>query len=294
MTGIYKITNLLNNKIYIGQSVNIKERWKNHVRFSQDSKNPLYNNSLYKEIREYGSENFELTVIEECEKDDLNQRERYWINFYDSTNPEIGYNLCLGGGYYAPRKVYQYDLDGNFIKEYDSISIAALKTNSNKCGISSCCNNRQLSCNNYQWSFELTKKTKYSRKLSRCKEKPVFQYTLDGEFVKEFRSISEAARLTNNYHENISSCANKRTSSCGGYVWSFDKVENLKYSPKQPGGAGKKKVYQYTLDLELIAIHESIASAAKATGSNSSGISLCCSCKIKKSNGFIWSFVPLQ
>lgn len=97
MTGIYKIQNKITNKIYIGQSVSIKDRWRNHLYFAywNDEKNHSYNYPLYRDIRELGKENFSFSLIEECDSSLLNEREIYWISFYDSYNN--GYNQTSGG-----------------------------------------------------------------------------------------------------------------------------------------------------------------------------------------------------
>ena len=88
MCGIYKITNLCNGKIYIGQSVDIQRRWRDHKNCTSDY-------ALYRAFRKYGLENFQFDVIEECNVDQLNEREKYWINYYDSFFH--GYNETLGG-----------------------------------------------------------------------------------------------------------------------------------------------------------------------------------------------------
>jgi len=90
MTGIYKITNLINQKSYIGQSVDIKRRWRDHRKAIQTGEN-----CLYKAIRKYGIENFSFEIIKECTPDELNDLERYYINLYDTYYN--GYNSTLGG-----------------------------------------------------------------------------------------------------------------------------------------------------------------------------------------------------
>lgn len=91
-TGIYKISNIINNKVYIGQSVNIHKRWINHKSISRISDLPLY-----VDMRRYGINNFEVSIIEICKKTDLDAKEKYWISYYDSCNPDIGYNSTPGG-----------------------------------------------------------------------------------------------------------------------------------------------------------------------------------------------------
>lgn len=85
MIGIYKITNIINNKCYIGQSVCIEKRWENHK-----CKNGNKDYPLYRAFRKYGIDNFVFEVLEECSKDDLSERELFYIKQYDSVNN--GYN----------------------------------------------------------------------------------------------------------------------------------------------------------------------------------------------------------
>lgn len=93
--GIYKITNLINNKSYIGQSVNIEHRWtvEKYRAFSPNSTE--YNKSLSKAFRKYGIENFSFTILEECEVQNLNDKEKYYINLYNTYFD--GYNETTGG-----------------------------------------------------------------------------------------------------------------------------------------------------------------------------------------------------
>lgn len=90
MVGIYKIENLINHKIYIGQSNNIERRFKEHCTKWKNSRIPV-DYAIYK----YGKENFSFKVIEECSIDDLNEKEQYWIEYYKSYLN--GYNCNLGG-----------------------------------------------------------------------------------------------------------------------------------------------------------------------------------------------------
>lgn len=103
--GIYKITNLVNGKFYIGQSINIENRWKKHKQISNQENSPCYNYPLYRSIRKYGIDNFSFEIIEICEKKDLNDREIYWIYTLNSTNKNIGYNICNGGNFSYPIKL---------------------------------------------------------------------------------------------------------------------------------------------------------------------------------------------
>lgn len=91
--GIYSIRNVVNNKVYIGSSVNIKKRINRH---KNDLKSNIHSNEhLLKSFNKYGIDNFIFSIIEECNKEDLIDREIYYINFYDSLDYKKGYNLSI-------------------------------------------------------------------------------------------------------------------------------------------------------------------------------------------------------
>lgn len=95
MTGIYKIENTKNGKVYIGQSVDIETRWKQH---KADLRNNHHQNKhLQNSWNKYGENNFTFTVLCECDMDKLNENEIYYIKNYKSTNNVYGYNLKEGG-----------------------------------------------------------------------------------------------------------------------------------------------------------------------------------------------------
>lgn len=95
MIGIYKIENLLNHKVYIGQSKYIEKRWKNHQITAFNSNDKGYDYPLYRAIRKYGIENFSFQVLEECSPEQLNEKEKYYISSYNSFFE--GYNQTMGG-----------------------------------------------------------------------------------------------------------------------------------------------------------------------------------------------------
>ena len=89
-TGIYKITNLVNNMCYVGQSVNIADRFKQHIKRGLGAETAT-RNKLYPAMFEFGVENFTFEIIEECDRTLLNEREDYWQDFYKAQ--EFGYSI---------------------------------------------------------------------------------------------------------------------------------------------------------------------------------------------------------
>ena len=95
VTGIYKITNQVTKECYIGQSVDISKRWKDHAKCGLGIDTPA-GNKLYKAMQTYGIWNFSWEVLEQCSKDLLDEKEKYYIELYDSYN--FGYNSNTGIG----------------------------------------------------------------------------------------------------------------------------------------------------------------------------------------------------
>lgn len=107
MCGIYKITNQINGKIYVGKSVHIEQRFTEHKRDSQVPQEQWEVNyrhvktPFHTAVRKYGIENFNLEILEECEEQQLNKREKYWIAKLNATDRNIGYNVTFGGDGYS-------------------------------------------------------------------------------------------------------------------------------------------------------------------------------------------------
>lgn len=93
VSGVYKITNQETGECYIGQAVDVAKRWKDHAKCGLGIDTPA-NNKLYKAIQEYGIWNFSWELLEKCDKELLNEKEKYYIELYDSKN--YGYNSSIG------------------------------------------------------------------------------------------------------------------------------------------------------------------------------------------------------
>ena len=93
--GIYKITNQIDNKCYIGQSVNVSQRWKDHAKCGLGIDTPA-GNKLYKAMIEEGIWNFSWELLEECSREQLDNKEKYYIDLYNAC--DFGYNSNKGNG----------------------------------------------------------------------------------------------------------------------------------------------------------------------------------------------------
>lgn len=95
--GIYRITNLINGKVYIGQSKNIRRRWKEHRNRYNRSSDHQHDCPLYKAMRKYGLQNFQFNIECLCSPEELDVKEIEYIEKYSSYKEDRGYNLTLGG-----------------------------------------------------------------------------------------------------------------------------------------------------------------------------------------------------
>lgn len=110
---IYKVTNRINGKVYIGQTVrNLQERMEEHARHT--------NTAFDKALRKYGLDAFDVEEIDSASTmDELNQKEMHWIKFYNSIVPN-GYNMCEGGG--NTRGFHHSEISKRKMSESKSIS----------------------------------------------------------------------------------------------------------------------------------------------------------------------------
>ena len=169
--GIYLIINPV-GKVYIGQSENIYYRWKNYYKLSCKKQTKLYNS-----LKKYGSKNHKYEILEKCLFEELNCKERYWQDFYNSGNREKGLNLLLtecedkkhvttqetkdkiaaSVSLYAKNKiklVYQYSLDGILIKIWNSPNDVKRELGYAKGYIHDCCKGKFDKVYEFIWSYK--------------------------------------------------------------------------------------------------------------------------------------------
>lgn len=207
MIGIYKITNP-NNKIYIGQSINIEKRIVRYKRLDC-----VKQSKLYRSLNKYGVESHKYEVVEECNISLLNQRERYYQDKYDCVNS--GLNLIA---------TKTNDRSGYASEETKSKLKAKVLTEEHKNKIRDWNYNiPEESRERYLKSVELRtgKKMVYVNYDSNPNRKIVYQYTKDGQFIKEWECIANASNSLKIQNSHISECANNKRKSAGGYKFSY-------------------------------------------------------------------------
>lgn len=184
---VYTITNLIDGKIYVGYSNNLKHRIETHL--SNFKLNNHKNNYLLNAVNKYGWENFTLEVLEECEERFLTALEHYWATILNTHNPDFGYNLKpthpdgksgINTKRLCKKSVIQYSADGKKIKEFPSLREAKSVTDSHH--ISACCNGKRVSAGGYFWKYK-------EEGIEAIKNPPKIKRELRGEEVLEIRRL---------------------------------------------------------------------------------------------------------
>lgn len=235
-SGIYKITNLKNDLTYIGQTVDFNKRFLSHWR-QRHSDSKDYMSALHQDMLQLGKDYFKFEIIEKCDNEQLNEREKYWIAYYDSYNN--GYNGDTGGsgskqidGAYQSSQaipVYSYNLDGTFDKEYKSIAAAVramgLKTN-NISRAAAFDDNHHIS-GRKMWRFKKMDRLPPYEPPTGGKE--IFCYDMATRlFIRGYANARTAGiELTGQRQPHINDVANGRRKSCCGFLWSYDYYDKL-------------------------------------------------------------------
>lgn len=256
---IYKVTNKINGKIYIGQTNNFERRKKQHL-LDKRTTHQAFKRALIK----YGEINFEWKIIDKCEsKEEINKKEKYYINFYNSKVPN-GYNIANGGeggSNWNLKPIVMLDLNGNFIKRYDYISQCENETNLNHSTISACCKRKHARYKNYIFMYEedylKNGPIRYIKPESTRKTK-IKQYDLDGKFIKVYDSTTEASKILNIERTSISACLNGKNKSAGGFIWGYENDE-----PPKKRTVRRIEIQQYDLNGKLLNCYDSCKEAER-------------------------------
>lgn len=191
-TGIYRILNTINNKTYIGKTNNINKRFKEHLWVANKK---ILSYPLHNDLRKYGKDNFKFEVLEYCSDKQLNNKEKVFIEIFNTLYPN-GYNLNFGvspskitkdkmkESSKTKKEVIQYDLNGNFIKEFSSSCEAGRVVfgDRNKQNIiNKVCLGKLKTAHGYIWTF---------------KGQPIRKESLERIKIKERNEISKKYNTT--------------------------------------------------------------------------------------------------
>ena len=275
---IYKITNKVNGKIYIGKTIKtIEERFKRHIYDSRRN-----NSYFYNAIKKYGIENFIIEEIENVDNSKLNEREKYWISFYNSNFSKIGYNGTIGGDGYV--KVDEYILN-EINKLWDS-----------GFGITEISNMLDLNTATVKFYLkdspnfsEEERKKRANIKNSEEHSKPVLMYDLNGNFICRYGSVRKASENTGFSVVTIFKCCRNIIPNI--YIYQF------RYEGEESPGKCinptfyQKLVCQKTTDGEIVSVYKNAEEAAVSLNVDPSCIRRCCYKQKKTCRSYIWEFV---
>lgn len=248
-SGIYKIINLVNNKIYVGSAVNLFNRFKLH---KSDLKNNKHCNDYFQNAyNKYGKNNFIFDIIEFVEnKNSLIEKEQYWIDELNVCDRNIGYNICLQAGstlgkkatndtiyklkYKNPqsKEIIQCDLKGNFIKLWISARDISRNTNYDSSSIIKCCKHKISYAYGFLWfyqeeyknlNFKIKDYINYAKNNTTFKTRDykVQQFSKNGECIKIWNNIKEASNELNILEKGILRCCenSEKFHTYKGYIW---------------------------------------------------------------------------
>lgn len=299
---VYKITNKINKKVYIGiTTLTIETRWKQHVQTAMNLNSKDSHSPFKKAIRKYGPENFTIEPIDyEYENEDsLRQKEQYWIKFYNSCcidKNSWGYNCTRGGDCCDERQkisIAQCDIvSGDVLKIFKSIKEAERYIDMRICSI----NTFNATAGGYCWLYttDIESRTKEELRDYIHSLYPTLVYQLDnsGKVINIFKNCKEAAKAVNTASAgNIISCCLGNRRQAMGYQWCYQRDLSKRLNlPLEEANVFHRPVVQYGLNGKKIQEWESAAQASSQLSISDSHISSCCHLKRAVAGGYQWRF----
>ncbi|MCM4172453.1 endonuclease [Arenibacter sp. TNZ] len=209
---VYKAVNRETQEVYIGATTkSIKERIVDHI----NKASRLEGSNFQSAIATYGADAFSWVEIDTANDiNELAKKEKDFILKYDSF--KNGLNSDSGGGF--KKMVYQFDLKGNLISEYDSLTSAASVTGVTNKRISNACLSKTHLLDNNYWSYN----ENFTIDMAvDDRKKFVCQNTLNGEFIIKYVSVAEASRISGISKTCISRCCRGEREQTGGFLWKY-------------------------------------------------------------------------
>lgn len=297
-TIVYLTLNIKNSKIYVG----VHDVDANYPKFDGYLGNMV---NIYKPssiqhpkepfqyaVKEYGFDAFRRITLFECQtREEALMWEGIIVNEDFLKRPDV-YNITLGGG--APKiykkPIYQYDLTGNFLEAFDSVKSASEKFKVSASSISHAVIFKSISCESY-WTNYQVDKIDPSQFLTTKQAKNVYFYNLNGDFIKEYPSMMEAARQNNTSLDKIQRAIYGQYKFQDTYYLSLEKVDSFK--PKIYTRKKNVPVHQYSLAGEYIKTYNSVGDAVRELGNKFTHITS--SIKQQKTcGGYQWSWEKLD
>ena len=180
---------------------------------------------VYNAILKYGWNNISHIVYECDTESEMKYLERYLIAYYNTTDHRYGYNISTGGEYGSGvpsvnrKPIDQYDKQGNFIQTWESIHSVNYKLNYDISSISKCLRKICPTAYNYYWCYS----GEIPEFKTRGTHRKVYQYDLNGNFIKEFENALEAAKsLGKSDNSTIVRCCNKQIKTAFKFIWRYE------------------------------------------------------------------------
>lgn len=284
---VYKTTNLINNKIYIGVHRTVKGVTDKYIGKGITGKIKK-GKGFGAAVAKYGYENFKRETLFTYPDTEAGKKAAFdkeaEIVTWDFIRDPNNYNIKVGGQYSssAPQQqIAQYDLDGNFIRVWNNMAEIGRSGIAQASSVSHCCVKETYS-KQYQWRY-YTGSTDNIAKVT-PKIRVVYQFDLQGNYITYFKSISEASKATLIDSTLISNNCTGHQSQAGGYYWSYKK--RFDYTPS----IQKIAVACYNDDGTFIRSFDSLIEAANAYSVTYKGISNCIRGKQKHCAKVRWRY----